>query len=128
MCHLVLKLVGSFGEVFNCSDKFILIHWGPDCRIVFAANCSLRSPVWLPREAGGKKLQMRIPYVWNKAPERKTHILMTEHGMPIIGIYCIDKKGKHLVNKGFAIFFHISYFKVILSCQKTLVHYEHSVS
>lgn len=53
---------------------------------------------------------------------------MTEHGMVIIGIYCIDKKGKHLVNKGFVIFFNISYFKVILSCRKTLVHYEHSVS
>lgn len=53
---------------------------------------------------------------------------MTEHGMAIIGIYCIDEKGKHLVNKGFVIFFHISYSEVILSCRKTLVHYKHSVS
>lgn len=71
---------------------------------------------------------MRIPYVRGKAPERKAHILMTEHGMAIIGIYCIDEKGKHLVNKGFVIVFHISYSKVILSCRKTLVHYKHSVS
>lgn len=48
--------------------------------------------------------------------------------MAIIGIYCLDKKGKHLVNKGFIIFFHINYFKVILSCWKTLIHYERSVS